>query len=115
MLCYFGKQDENWRIGDDVRRFVSFRKWNLLVDLYPLGRFDIVLCRHVLIHTDQQTKIAISQKLSRSLVDDGALYVGARKAVTGVSGSFAPANPDLSIYAVRREGRPVSQSMALAH
>ena len=35
---------------------VQWKEWNLLGDLRPLGRFDIVFCRNVLIYFDQPTK-----------------------------------------------------------
>jgi len=115
LLRHFQKRDDSWQINDNIRRMVSYRRWNLLDDLFPLGRFDIVLCRNVLVNFDQQTKLSILQKLSRLLVEDGVLYVGVSETVTGVSASFSPVLHDQGIYAVRRDGHPQSTSMALAH
>ena len=47
---YFSKTDMGWRISDPVRKLVEFRTWNLLADLRPLGTFDLVFCRNVLIY-----------------------------------------------------------------
>jgi len=115
LMRHFTKEEDHWRISEGLRHMVSFRPWNLLEDLYPLGRFDIILCRNVLAHFDQQTKLSVLQKLSRLLYEDGVLYVGVTETVTGVSASFIPVSPDLGIYAVHRDGYPDSRSMALAH
>jgi chemotaxis protein methyltransferase CheR len=115
LLRHFSKEQDNWRVNEGLRRMVSFRQWNLLDDLYPLGRFDIILCRNVLTYFDQQTKLAILQKLSRLLFEDGVLYVGVTETVTGVSGSFTPVIPEQGIYAVHRDGSPGSHSLAIAH
>ncbi|TAL01003.1 MAG: methyltransferase domain-containing protein [Rhodospirillaceae bacterium] len=114
LLRHFNKEQDSWRINEGLRRMVSFRPWNLLDDLYPLGRFDIVLCRNVLAYFDQQTKLAVLQKLSRLLFEDGVLYVGINETVTGVSSSFTPVIPEHGIYAVHRDGHPDSRSLAIA-
>jgi chemotaxis protein methyltransferase CheR len=115
LLRHFAKQNDAWRIKDDVRRLVSFRTWNLLDDLFPLGRFDVILCRNVLIAFDQQTKLEILQKFGRVLVDDGVLYVGIHEGVTGVSESFRSVLPNLGIYSAFREGAAATRSMSIAH
>jgi chemotaxis protein methyltransferase CheR len=114
LLRHFAKDEGGWRINDAPRRLAAFRRWNALDDLYPLGRFDVVLCRNLLIGFDQQTKLATLQKIARLLADDGALYVGADESVTGVSGSFRPVAPELGIYAAHREGVPASRSIAVS-
>jgi chemotaxis protein methyltransferase CheR len=115
LLRHFAKNGEQWLLYGAIQRMVTFKTWNLLDDLYPLGRFDVILCRNVLTYFDQQTKLATLQKLSRLLPEDGVLYVGIHETVTGVSGSFVPVIPEQGIYAVRREGHPQARSMAVGH
>ncbi|MBY0509834.1 MAG: protein-glutamate O-methyltransferase CheR [Rhodospirillaceae bacterium] len=112
LLQYFTKQDDNWALSDQIKSMVKFQAWNLLDDLYPLGRFDVVLCRNVLVYLDLKTKLDVLQKLARLLVDDGALYLGLNETVMGVSSSFRAINPDLGIYAAHRADRPASLSLA---
>jgi len=112
LLQYFTKQDDNWALSDQVKNMVKFQTWNLLDDLYPLGRFDVVLCRNVLVYLDLKTKLEVLQKLARLLVDDGALYLGLNETVMGVSSSFRAIDPDLGIYAAHRADRPASLSLA---
>ena len=68
LLQYFTKQDDAWVINDAIRGMVSFQTWNLLDDLFPLGRFDAVFCRNVLVYLDLKTKQDVLGKLSRVLV-----------------------------------------------
>ena len=56
LVKHFRKEANGWRVAEPIRRMVEFREWNLLADLRPLGRFDIVFCRNVLIYFDQPTK-----------------------------------------------------------
>jgi chemotaxis protein methyltransferase CheR len=103
LLKYFQKKDEDqWGLNTTIRNMVQFKPWNLMDDLFPLGRFDVVLCRNVLPYFDMQTKFAVLQKLSRSMTDDGVLYVGLQEPLSGVSPSFQAANAPLGIYISHR-------------
>jgi len=113
LLRSFTKDDGGWQLNSDIRGRVNFQTWNLLDDMFPLGRFDVVLCRNVMVYLDLQAKIDLLQKLSRSLADDGVLYLGTQEPLMGVSAAFRPVNRDLGIYAVHRLDRLVLNSLAL--
>lgn len=113
LLRGFTKDDAGWQLNSDVRDMVKFQTWNLLTDIYPLGRFDVILCRNVMVYLDLQAKIDLLQKISRSLADDGVLYLGTQEPLTGVSAAFRPVNRDLGIYAVHRLDKVVPGSLAL--
>ena len=55
---------------------VQHRHLNLLHDFSPLGIFDVVFCRNVLIYFDQDTKINIFNRLARTTEPDGILLPG---------------------------------------
>lgn len=112
LLQHFTKEDVFWRLNADVRALVKLQTWNLLDEIFPLGRFDVILCRNVLVYFDLQTKLDVLQKLSRILVDDGVLYMGLNETVTGVAGNFRAVNADLGIYAAHRGNQLTSLSLA---
>ena len=113
LLRCFTRDDGGWQLNGDIRGRVNFQTWNLLDDMFPLGRFDVVLCRNVMVYLDLQAKIDLLQKLSRSLADDGVLYLGTQEPLMGVSAAFRPVNRDLGIYAVHRLDKLVLNSLAL--
>jgi chemotaxis protein methyltransferase CheR len=113
LLRSFTRDDGGWQLNGDIRSRVNFQTWNLLDDIFPLGRFDVVLCRNVMVYLDLQAKIDLLQKLSRSLADDGVLYLGTQEPLMGVSAAFRPVNRDLGIYAVHRLDKLVLNSLAL--
>ena len=112
LLTYFTKSEEHWTINVGVGSMIEFKTWNLLKDLYPLGQFDVVLCRNVLVYFDLKTKFDVLQKISRVLVDGGVLYLGLDDAVSGVSENFRAVVPEQGVYAVQRSGHPSSSSLA---
>ena len=53
LIKYFSQVGEAWQIAPEIRGMVKFMPLNLLNDFSHLGRFDLVLCRNVLIYFDQ--------------------------------------------------------------
>ena len=93
------KDGSNWRVADTIRAMATFREWNLLADLRPLGRFDVVFCRNVLIYFDQPTKRYALEAISRQMAPDGLLYLGGAETVLGITDRFAPISGAHGVYA----------------
>ena len=58
--------------------------------IFPLGTFDVVFCRNVLIYFDQDTKINIFNRLRRTMESDSFLVLGAAETVVGLTETFKP-------------------------
>jgi chemotaxis protein methyltransferase CheR len=88
---------------------VEFREWNLLGDLRPLGQFDVIFCRNVLIYFDQPTKAKVLEAMSRMIAPDGCLYLGGAETVLGITESFAPLASERGVYVpAKAAARPVA-------
>ncbi|HEY6833084.1 MAG TPA: protein-glutamate O-methyltransferase CheR, partial [Pseudolabrys sp.] len=83
LVKHFGKVGEHWQVAQDLRDMVQFRTLNLLNDFSPLGTFDLVFCRNVLIYFDQPTKTGVLNRLARQMPDDAFLVLGAAETVVG--------------------------------
>jgi chemotaxis protein methyltransferase CheR len=98
LVKYFTKEGEMWRIAPDLRAMVQFRTLNLLNDFVPLGTFDLVFCRNVLIYFDQPTKTQVLNRLARQIPDDGYLVLGAAETVIGLTDAFKPMSDRRGLY-----------------
>jgi chemotaxis protein methyltransferase CheR len=98
LVRYFRKDGPNWRIAENIRDMASFRQWNLLDDLRPLGTFDIVFCRNVLIYFDPPTKARALEAIAKQMAPDGVLYLGGAETVLGVTDRFVPIPGDRGVY-----------------
>jgi chemotaxis protein methyltransferase CheR len=67
---------------------VQYREFNLLNDPRPLGRFDVVFCRNVLIYFDQPTKARILNNIAGLMPEDGYLFLGGAETVLGITEKF---------------------------
>ncbi|MGE5504947.1 MAG: CheR family methyltransferase [Actinomycetota bacterium] len=113
LVKYFKKNAEMWQIDPAIRGMVQYREYNLLHDLKPLGQFDVVFCRNVLIYFDQPTKTRVLDNISRIMPDDGFLYLGGAETVLGISDKFKPMPDQRGIYAVARGTGAAAPSAAM--
>lgn len=98
LVRYFSKEGVNWRLSDTIRAMVAFREWNLLADLRPLGTFDAVFCRNVLIYFDRETKTRVLEAIAAQMAPDGVLYLGGAETVLGLTNRFAVAPGERGVY-----------------
>jgi chemotaxis protein methyltransferase CheR len=74
----------SWQIKPDIRSLVEFRELNLL-ERYLLGKFDIVMCRNVLIYFSAELKKDILTRIHATLNPGGYLILGASESLSGLS------------------------------
>ena len=100
LVKYFKQVGEKWRLDAAVRSMVKFKEFNLLDDPAPLGRFDIVFCRNVLIYFDQQTKSEVLARIAKAMPVDGVLYLGGAETVLGITDKFVPITGHRGMYGI---------------
>jgi chemotaxis protein methyltransferase CheR len=112
LVKHFRKEGGNWRLGEALRGMVTFREWNLLSDPRPLGSFDVVFCRNVLIYFDRPTKARVLDSIARQLAPDGMLYLGGAETVLGITDWFEIVPDNRGVYELAR--KPPASTAALA-
>ncbi len=108
LVKYFAQTGEMWQISPEIRAMVQYRPLNLLHDFGHLGAFDVVFCRNVLIYFDQETKVAVLDRLTRVMESDSYLVLGAAETVVGLTESFKPVADKRGLYAPNPAGKPVA-------
>ena len=87
---YFEKDGEQWRIADEVRQRIRWRRINLIAGLRQIGRFDVVFCRYVLGHMTDEAQRKVVEDLTFILPEDGVLVLGLKEQVAGLGEAFQP-------------------------
>lgn len=85
---YFRQDGNVWVAGEDLKRLVNFRKFNLQDAMDPLGRFDIVFMRYVSIYFSDPFKQQIYKGVAKLLAPDGHLVISAVESLRGISDDF---------------------------
>ena len=83
-----------FRVKETLRRRVHFQHLNLLQPDYPFAqRFDLILCRNVMIYFDRPTQETLIGKLVEQLEPGGHLLVGHSESLSGVRHSLRQLQP----------------------
>ena len=88
LVKYFTRDGIDWRLKDEIRSMVKFRRFDLRQSMGGLGRFHIIFCRNVLIYFDLATKNKILQQLSSVLEPGGYLLLGGAESILHLQDSF---------------------------
>jgi len=98
MLTFFTETAEGWQARQGLRDMVRYEVHNVLHPAPYPGRFDLILCRNVLLYFDEQVRERAFGRLSEALVDDGRLVLGGGETVLGRSNWFVPDEERQAVY-----------------
>lgn len=103
LVKYFEKIGEMWQIDASIRAMVQYKTHNLL-EPAPIGKFDIIFCRNVLIYFDQELKAKVLGDLSNMVPEDGYLLLGGAETVIGLNTRFQPMPGERGVYCLGADG-----------
>jgi chemotaxis protein methyltransferase CheR len=98
MIRWFDTTGSDWVAKPELVKLIAFRRMNLVSDQPPPGRFDIVLCRNVLLYLSTDTKGPVFAKIAAALNPGGKLVLGAGETVIGQTGAFEPSKRFRGLY-----------------
>ncbi len=98
MMTWFDSQGGDWVAKHDLVRRVQFRQHNLTADPAPPGKFDIILCRNVLLYFSPAMRRTVFDVLSSAIRPGGLLVLGAGETVIGQTEHFTPSERFRGFY-----------------
>jgi chemotaxis protein methyltransferase CheR len=98
MIRWFETAGDDWVAVPALLRDLSFRRLNLVADRPPAGRFDMVLCRNVLLYLAPAQRAAVFARLAEALRPGGLLLLGAGETVIGQTDAFQPSTRFRGFY-----------------
>ena len=78
----------DWRISPKLRERVRFDVRNIIEPPPHPGRFDIILCRNVLLYFAPEMRRLAFDRLAEAIAPDGTLMLGAGETVIGQTERF---------------------------
>lgn len=73
-FCRVG--EDRYRVSDELRREITFRRFNLMTPFPFRKKFHVIFCRNVMIYFDQKTRVELLRKFYDFLVPGGYLFIG---------------------------------------
>ena len=97
-LVAFLVERGDWTANPELVRRIVFRRNNLVTDAPPVGRFDIILCRNVLLYLTVPLRRQILDRLATVMRPGGLLVLGAGETVIGQTEAFRPSPRYRGLY-----------------
>lgn len=73
-------EGDNYKVSDELKSRISFKKHNLLEDAY-FNDVNMIVCRNVVIYFTDEAKDNVYRNFYRSLKKDGILFIGSTEQI----------------------------------
>lgn len=87
LMKHFTPHQGGFELKADIRSRVEYQELNLLQPFPSYWKFDIIFCRNVLIYFDVPTKKDVIDRMARTLVTGGRMFLGGTEGTLGVTDS----------------------------
>lgn len=108
MTRYFDQTGSEWKVRPEVKRWIEFKRLNLLADFSSFGQFNIIFCRNILIYFDSASKKKVLEGMAASLAPNGALFLGGGETPLGITDRLIRVEAGRGVYYRRNEEPPSS-------
>ncbi|WP_374142542.1 protein-glutamate O-methyltransferase CheR [Sphingomonas sp.] len=98
MIKWFEASGSDWIAQSSLVRKINFRRHNLVGDPAPVGYFDIVLCRNVMLYLSPVLRKRVFDLLAQVVRPGGLLVLGAGETVIGQTEAFFPSPHFRGLY-----------------
>ncbi|MCX6596811.1 MAG: protein-glutamate O-methyltransferase CheR [Acidobacteria bacterium] len=95
---YFTAHESGWKIRDELRSLVTFRRMNLMEDFSSVGKFDVVFCRNVAIYFNEPDRASLFNRIEQRMEADGYLIIGSMESLSGLCPQFESKRHLRSVY-----------------
>ncbi|PWG01317.1 CheR family methyltransferase [Sphingosinicella humi] len=115
MIRWFDEEEgQQWRIMPQIRDSVRFQHHSLVEPPPRPGRFDVILCRNVLLYFSAERRRTVFDKLAAASAPDAILMLGAGETVIGQTEAFVSDPSHRGLY-MRREEVPAVEPRRVAN
>ena len=103
---WFTSDGRDWLLARSIRDAVTFEEKNISFDdpsVWPIGFYDLVLCRNVLMYFVPSAARKIVARIASSLAPGGYLFVGHAETLRGLSHDFHLRHTHRTFYYQRKD------------
>lgn len=91
LVRHFERAGREWTVRPELRARVRFERVDLMSGELPLGAWDLILIRNVLIYFSLESKQRILERVVSKLAANGLVLLGGSETALGISDELVPA------------------------
>lgn len=95
--------DRSFRVAGELKKYIRFQKRNLLEPPAPSEKFDLILCRNVMIYFDKDVRQKLIRILESSLHPGGYLLTGHAELLASAETILKPVFPAVYRKEMRKD------------
>jgi chemotaxis protein methyltransferase CheR len=95
---FFNPDGDFWRIKDEIRAMVSFKKFNIMHLFADLGKFDIIFCRNVAIYFSPEDRESLFNRIADQLNPNGVVILGSTESLYCESNRYKRLKNNNTVY-----------------
>lgn len=103
-----------YRIRNEIHDICEFKVLNLMGEKYPVGQYDLILLRNILIYFDDQAITRIMTNLNSHLDKEGYMFLGHSESIAHLKTNFTAVGNSIYRYkdAVKAESAVIAKAVA---
>jgi len=94
---------DHWTAGPDLMKYIDYKKLNLKEPFSFATKFNLILCRNVLIYQSVEGKKEILKKITEALEPGGFLILGCGESLLGLSDCYEQSTVEGAVIYKRKE------------
>jgi chemotaxis protein methyltransferase CheR len=98
LVKYFTQSGTDWIVKPVLKEKIKFKNFNLMDSYSPLGKFDVVMCRNVLIYFEKETKRQVLDKIAQVINPGGYLFLGSSETIYDLSSKFKQVDGETGMF-----------------
>ncbi|MGB3753816.1 MAG: CheR family methyltransferase [Parerythrobacter sp.] len=98
MLAHFDETPDGWVAKQGLRTMIRYKVRNILDPVEIAERFDLILCRNLLLYFAPDRRASAFDRLAQALRPDGWLWLGAGETAEGRTTRFAATQARQGLY-----------------
>lgn len=98
LVKYFKQVDQDWQVDQKILDMIRYRNYNMVNDNKLIGKFDLILCRNMLMYLGENNKLKAFQNIENALNPNGYLMMGAAETISEYSNKLEPCRDFRGFY-----------------
>lgn len=98
LVKYFKQVDQDWQVDQNILNMIQYRNYNLVNDNKFVGKFDLILCRNMLMYLSEDNKVRAFQNIEKALNPNAYLMMGSAETISGYSSKLEPCKDFRGFY-----------------